>query len=206
MSGLESIKTWRQEQTKPYFGREVLIPFSLTCWQEQGAPTPAQMSAVPHDAPMAPQDLRRNWNEQCQWEDVCSLKPAFKQICVGLLRLWSRGLLAYDAVKCFGRIPCSHTSTWSNASSQDMLQLAVLLSACYKWECFALLVTDSFRILYPPVPYVDPKYNFTSCSLCVWNLVSHPKEGKWTESVWDQGDENIWTWERGSTRRLGKIV
>jgi len=33
---------------------------SLTCGQEQGAPTPAQMPAATHDSPIAPHDLQTN--------------------------------------------------------------------------------------------------------------------------------------------------
>jgi hypothetical protein len=41
----------------------------------------------------------------------------------------------------------------------------------------------------------------------MWNLVSDIKEGTQTEGVWEQGvEENIWTKERWSDRRLEKTT
>jgi hypothetical protein len=36
---------------------------------------------------------------------------------------------------------------------------------------------------------LQKNYNFISGFICVWNLVSDIKGGKWTEDVWEQGSE-----------------
>jgi hypothetical protein len=49
------------------------------------------------------------------------------------------------------------------------------------------------------------KYNFACGSVWVWNLVADIKGGTQTEGVWEQSaEENIWTEERWSDRRLEK--
>jgi hypothetical protein len=48
-------------------------------------------------------------------------------------------------------------------------------------------------------------YNFAIGSVWVWNLVSDIVGGTWTEDVWKQNaEENMWTEERWSDRRLDK--
>jgi hypothetical protein len=46
-------------------------------------------------------------------------------------------------------------------------------------------------------------YNFACGSVWVRNLIFNIKGGKQTEDVWEQGaEENIWTKEKWSDRRL----
>jgi hypothetical protein len=47
--------------------------------------------------------------------------------------------------------------------------------------------------------------NFVCGSVWMWNLVSDIRGGTKTERVWEQGtEENIWTEERWSDRRMEK--
>jgi hypothetical protein len=55
--------------------------------------------------------------------------------------------------------------------------------------------------------YNHTKSSFTCCSVWVWNLVSQTEGRTQTESAWEQGaEENIWTQDGFSDRRLEKTV
>jgi hypothetical protein len=53
----------------------------------------------------------------------------------------------------------------------------------------------------------EQNYNFACGSVWVWNLASNIKGGTQTEGVWEQGiEENIWTEDRWSDKRLEKTA
>jgi hypothetical protein len=69
---------------------------------------------------------------------------------------------------------------------------------------------SSTIISYPGRRLLKPGYRKTGLilhSAGVWNLVSDIKGGTQTEGVWEQGvEENIWTEERWSGRRMVKTT
>jgi hypothetical protein len=79
------------------------------------------------------------------------------------------------------------------------------------WNCvkeISFWVTVSFCLLYKNIRMeCITLYFFASEPAWLWNLVSDIKEETQTESVWEQGaEENIWTEERWSDRRVENTV